>query len=184
MKKKTLSKKLIVICLLCILSIILYVSYMIYTFIGNPFIRYSSPKEAVLQAKLLKCDEIYGVIEKNNVAVVIYESEGSLTDKMLFKDEKGWKQPPLNYNNRISLKLKDHKIAELLKYNNKYYLNFSTFTREKIATVEDSIGNIYKKDFELSYGITNTLSQHWLIELDELPKDYSIIVYGETLKIT
>lgn len=143
---------------------------------------YSTPEEALIKKEKLTDNEFITILKDKDYAVGIYKEKSSTTNRYLQKTDNGWK---MLYNNIFFYQdikqLNDYTICHHQKDGKHLIYIFTIDTEGMVKTPIDNINSNFKSFKQEE--IQGTFILHWFLVLDELPKDYKVILNGESIEL-
>ena len=173
-----------------------FVAIVVFIPFESYFFRYDTIEEAIMATPNWRDGEIFGILEDNGVALVVYrERPRTYRRRVVFRDERGWIFPhrmiDLDRPNLIShLHYNGYSIAASQRDKIAIVIRMSPFRRREPdgtrtllydpntiqETVKDNIGSNFQ--FEIIDG-----APIWFLVLDEIPEEYILILDGEELRL-
>ena len=160
------------------------ISDLTYNFIINNGIfneSYDTIQQTVSENKSLQKSTIIEIIEDNGLAFVFCEYQNQATLEYLYKSPKGWQVITKEFNHSKKNKNTKYYWLDYIEYNEKniFVITNSVLSLKNESEPTDSLNSQFIR-FGREDKLVNT---YWMLVLDEIPKDYSITIFGDNIPI-
>lgn len=161
---------------------------LVYMPIEQWIFRFETPEEALCFDYTAKAKKIIRKLETKDVALITYEKrDGTLEQKYLGRDDRGWKTPIRRFIR--ANKFKTSFYYSIVSYPEKdksvLIISSSSIDEENvIKKVSDSIGTDFQSDSYERRGNQFTFyGKDWIGIVEKYPKDYKIYLNDETIEL-
>lgn len=145
---------------------------------SNVILSFESPEDAVCKIERLKDKDNVIIHQYDNVALALYDDNNNTTTNMfLYKNELGWHTgSALPIYNKFA---GEYGGILCSKFKGKYIIMYMSSSKENIS---DTVGSEFE-NYAFGPKVDGDYCYTASLILDELPKDYTIYINDEAVKI-
>lgn len=167
-----------------ILVLLVFFSVCFVALNGHYWRRYDTLEDAICAGERgVQKDDIIETLKSGHMAIGIYKTkDGAINSTNFAFDERGW-YPIRDENIFTSKKIRKGQWQIWSNsYKGEYYVWIFLYTTDlNISPPEDTLQSQFQYYYHNS---NNILFYKWFLVLDEKPENYSVIIDGDTIKLT